>query len=99
MREKSSFSSKDTIETMLTQKNRKGYELSISFMSKELHDYELRYLPLEKQYFALVGAISHFKPCILSSLVKAYVPHPLAKMLLSQPFREGRQANWLGKLQ
>ena len=32
-------------------------------------------------------------------LVKAYVPYPPVKMILSQPLREGRWANWLEKLQ
>lgn len=68
-------------------------------MRKELHDYELRYSQLEKQAFALVRLVPHFKPYILNSYVKAYVPHLLVKMMLSQPFGEGRWANWLKKLQ
>ena len=81
-----SFSSKDTITTMLTQKNQKGEELPISFMRNELHDYEMRYSPLEKQAFPLVKVVSHFRPYILNSSVKAYVPHPPVEMMLNQPF-------------
>ena len=72
---------------MLTQKNLKGEELPNYFMSKELHDYELRCSPFEKQDFSLVRAISHFKFYILNSLVKAYFPHPSVKMMLIQPFQ------------
>ena len=75
-----------TIASMLTQKNRKGEEIPISFMSKELHDFELRYSSLEKQTFALVRVVSYFRPYILSSPNKAYVPHPPIKMILNQPF-------------
>lgn len=47
-----SFSSEDTIEDMLTQKNKKGEELPIYFLNKELYNYELKYSPLEKKPFA-----------------------------------------------
>ena len=67
-------------------------------MTKELHGYELRYLPFEKQAFALVRVVGHFKPYILNTPVEAYVPHPHVKMMLSQPIIEGRWVNWLAKL-
>ena len=81
------FSSEDTIAAMLTQKNHKGEELPISFMSKEKHDYELRYSPLEKQTFALVRVFAYFRPYILNNPIKAYVLHPPVKMMLSQPLQ------------
>lgn len=59
-------------------------------MSKDLNDYELRYSPLEKQVFTLVRVISHFRTYIPRNSVKHYVPHPPVKMMLSQPFQEGR---------
>lgn len=77
----------------------KGEEFPISYMSKELHDYELRYSPLEKQAFALFRVIPYFRSYIFNNPVKAYVPHPPIKMMLIQPLREGRWANWLAKLQ
>jgi hypothetical protein len=43
-----SFSSEETIASILTQRNSKGEELPISFMSKTLHDYELKYSEIEK---------------------------------------------------
>lgn len=89
--------------TLSLQKNHRSNANSeklegIFFISKELHDYELRYSPLEKQAFALVRVVSHFRPYILTIAIKAYFPHPLVKMMLSQPFQEGRWANWLEKL-
>ena len=93
------FSFEFTIATILTQKNEKGEEFPIFFMSKEFHDYELRYSPLEKQDFALVRVVSHLKPYILSILVKAYIPLHLVKMMVSLLFQEGRWTNWLAKLQ
>jgi hypothetical protein len=94
-----SFSSKETIASILTQRNSKGEELPISFMSKMLHDYELKYSDIEKQYFSLVKVVAHFRTYILSAHVIAYVSHPLVKMFLNQQFREGRWKNWLAKLQ
>ena len=85
-----SFSFEDTIASILTQKNQKGEDLPISFMIKEIHDYELRYSLLEKQAFALVRGVSHFRPYILKNPIKAYVPYPLVKMMLIQHFRERR---------
>lgn len=78
-----SFSSKDTITVMLTEKNSKGEEFPISFMRKELHDYELRCSHLGKQYFALIRVVSHFIHYILNNLVKYYIPWPLIKMILN----------------
>jgi hypothetical protein len=43
-----SFSIEMVVASVLTQRNTKGEELPISFMIKNLHDYELRYSELEK---------------------------------------------------
>jgi hypothetical protein len=37
------FASEETIASILTELNLKGKEIPISLMSKNLHDYELRY--------------------------------------------------------
>jgi hypothetical protein len=94
-----SFSSEETIASILTQRNSKGEELPISFMRKTLHDYELRYSEIEKQALSLVKAVSHFRTYILSSHVIAYVPTSPVKMLLNQQLREGKWENWLAKIQ
>jgi len=82
----------------LTERNSKGEELPIIFMSKTLHDYELKYLEIEKQALSLVKAISHFRTYILSSHVIACVSTSPVKLLLNQQLRERKWANWLAKL-
>ena len=62
-------------------------------MNKELHDYDLRYSPLEKRVFALVRVVAYFKHYMLNNPVKAYVPNPPIKMMLKEPLREGRWTN------
>jgi hypothetical protein len=94
-----SFATETAIASVLTQKNAKGEELPISLMRKTLHDYELRYLELEKQSLSLVKAIAHFRMYILKSHVIAYVPSSPVKMLLNKQLREGKWANWLEKIQ
>jgi hypothetical protein len=94
-----SFASKETIASILTQRNLKGEELPISFMRKTLHDYELKYSEIEKQALSLVKAVAHFRTYILSSHVIVYVPTSPVKMLLGQQLREGKWANWLEKIQ
>ena len=61
-----SFASEDTIASVLIQKNQDGNELPISFISKELHDYELKYSSLEKKVYALVKEVGHFQTYILN---------------------------------
>jgi hypothetical protein len=68
-------------------------------MRKTLHDYELRYLELEKQALALVKAVAHFQTYILNYYFIAYVPSSLVKMILNQHLREGKWANWLANIQ
>jgi len=94
-----SFASKDTIASILTQRNLKGEELLISFIRKTLHDYELKYSEIEKQDLSLVKAVGHFRTYILSSHVIVYVSTSPGKILLSQQLREGKWANWLEKIQ
>jgi hypothetical protein len=94
-----SFSSEETIAFILTQKNPKGGELPISFMSKTLHDYELKYSTIEKKSYSLVKTISHFKNYVLFAHVIAYVLHYPIKMMLNQQFREGIWENGLQNLQ
>jgi hypothetical protein len=43
-----SFASEDTIAAVLLQRNDQGYEQPISFFSKTLRDYELKYDIMEK---------------------------------------------------
>jgi hypothetical protein len=68
-------------------------------MRKNLHDYELRYLELEKQDLDLVKTVAHFPKYILKSHIISYVPSSPMKMLLNQQLREGKWDNWLAKIQ
>jgi hypothetical protein len=68
-------------------------------MRKTLHDYELRYLELEKKALALVKAVAHFRMYILNSHVIAHVPSSPVNMLLNQDLREEKWSNWLAKIQ
>jgi hypothetical protein len=68
-------------------------------MRKTLHDYELRYLELEKQALSLLKLVAHFQTYILKSCVIAYVASSPVKMLLNQQLREGKWENLLAKIQ
>jgi hypothetical protein len=94
-----SFSTEGTMASVLTQKNLRGEEIPISFMSKTLHDYELKYSEIEKHALSLVKVVAHFRSYILNSHVIAYVPSSPVKMLLNQQLREGKWENWLAKIQ
>jgi len=56
-----SFASKDTIVGVLLQKNDQNMEQPIAFMSKALRDEELKYSTMEKQAYALVQSLKHFR--------------------------------------
>jgi hypothetical protein len=84
----------ETVVASILQKNVKGEELPISFMRKNLHEYELRYSKvLEKQALSLVKVVAHFHMYILNSHVISYVPSSPVKMILNQQLREGKWAN------
>jgi len=87
------------VALVLTQRKSKVGELPIKFMCKTLHDYELRYLELEKQSLSLVKPVADFQTYILNSHAIAYVPSSLVKMLLNQQFKEGKWANWMEEIQ
>jgi hypothetical protein len=52
-------STEGVMASVLTQRNSKGEELPISFMSKTLRDYEIKYSELEMQTLSLVKAVEH----------------------------------------
>jgi hypothetical protein len=79
-----SFASQDTIAGVLLQKNKDDYEQPIAFMSKTLRDAELNYSITEKQAYALVKSLKHFRSYVGYNKIKAYVPYPTVKDVLSQ---------------
>jgi len=53
-----SFTSEDTIASVLLQKNKDGYEQPIAFMSRVLQNSKLKYNTMEKQAYALVSSLN-----------------------------------------
>jgi hypothetical protein len=78
-----SFSSQDTIAGVLMQKDVDDYEHPIDFMRKVLRDSELNYSITEKQAYALVKSLKNFRNYIGYNKIKAYVPYPAIKDVLS----------------
>jgi hypothetical protein len=70
-----SFASNDTIVGVLLQKNDQDEEQPIAFMSKVLRDVKLKYSIMEKQAYALVKSLKHFRMYVGYSKVISYVPH------------------------
>ena len=79
-----SFASEDTIAGVLLQKNIEGFEQPIAFMSRALQNSELKYTIMEKQAYALVKSLTHFRTYIGYSKVIEYVPHTAVNDILSQ---------------
>jgi hypothetical protein len=93
-----SFSSFDTVATVLLQKNKEGQEQPIAFFSKALKDAEIRYEIMEKQAYALVKALKAFIVYVFHSKVTAYVPSASVKDILVQPDIDGRRGRWIARI-
>ena len=50
---------------MFAQENDEKNERAIYYLSKRFHDYETRYIPIEKSCFALVWAVQKLRHIIL----------------------------------
>jgi transposase InsO family protein len=94
-----SFASEDTIAGVLLQKNEEGQEQPIAFMSKALQNSELNYTSMEKQAYALVKSLKHFRVYIGYSKVVGYVPHSAVKDILGQQDCLGVRGKWVSKIQ
>ena len=68
-------------------------------MSKVLHDSELKYHIVEKQAYALVRSLKHFRTFIGYSKVIGYVPNSVVKDVLSQVEGIGARGRWVAKIQ
>jgi hypothetical protein len=79
-----SFASEDTIAGVLPQKNDQGHDQPIAYMSRALQNSELKYPMIEKQAYALVKSLKHFRVFIGYSKVIGYVPNSAVKDVLSQ---------------
>jgi hypothetical protein len=76
-----------------------NYEHLVDFMSKVLRDSELNYSVTEKQAYALVKSLNHFRNYIGHNKIKAYVPYPAVKDVLSQQDCMGIRGKWVSKIQ
>ena len=77
-----SFASEDTIARVLLPKNDEGFDQPIAFMSQALQHSQLNYTTMEKQAFALVRSLKHFRIYVGSSKIVCYVPHLALKDIL-----------------
>lgn len=70
-----SFASEYTIVGVLLQKNKDGHEQPIAFMSRALQNSKLKYNTMEKQAYALVKSLKHFKTyvVILKLLLSSHI--------------------------
>jgi hypothetical protein len=93
-----SFASKDTIAGVLLQKNDQGDEQPIAFMRKNLRDSELNYTITEKQAYALVKSLKHFQTYVGYNKIKAFVPYPAVKDVLSQQDFLGSRGKWVSQI-
>eukprot|EP00253_Pinus_taeda_P004425 PITA_04425 len=94
-----SFASEDTIAGVLLQKNKDGHEQCTAFMSRVLQNSELKYNTMEKQAYALVKSLKHFKTYVGYSKIIAFVPHSAIKDILTQTNFLGTCARWVTKIQ
>jgi hypothetical protein len=93
-----SFTSYDTVATVLLQKDDDSMDHLVAFFNKTLRDVELRYDPIEKQAYALIKSLKDFRIYILHAKVIAYVPSPSVKDVLTQPHIDRKRAKWITKL-
>ena len=93
-----SYASNHTIVGVLLHKNNQNVEQPIAFFSKVLRDGELKYDIMEKQAYALVKSLKHFRVYVLHSHIIAYVPSNVVKSILTQPDLEGKRAKLIAVL-
>jgi hypothetical protein len=94
-----SFASQDTIAGVLLQKYVDDHEHHIAFMSKVLMDSEFKYSITKKQAYTLVKSLKHFRNYVDYNNIKAYVPYPIVKYVLSQQDCMGTRGKWVSKIQ
>ena len=93
-----SFASEHTVARVLLQKNDRNLEQPISFYSKALRDYTLKYNIMEKQAYALFTILKEFRVYISHSHTVTFVPSSSLKDILTQLNLEGKRAKWISSL-
>jgi hypothetical protein len=94
-----SFASQDTITGVLLHKDIDGHEHTFVFMSKVLRDSGINYSIIEKQAYALVKSLKHFRNYVGYNKIKAYDPYLAVKDVLSQQDCMGTRGKWVSKIQ
>ena len=78
---------------------RKGEELSVAFYSKKLLPRERRYSASELEGLAVVAAVQHFQPYLITHPFTVETDHRALVFLTSAQHKNGRLARWAMKLQ
>jgi len=60
---------------------------------------ELNYSAVEKQAFVVFKTLKHFRPFLLKTHTKIFVPYPAVRQLLIQRAVGEKRANWVTALQ
>ena len=68
-------------------------------MSRSLQHSKLKYTTLEKQEYALVKSLKHFRSYVGYSNIVGYVPHAAVKEILSQQDYPSIRGKWVSKIQ
>jgi hypothetical protein len=68
-------------------------------MSKRLRGAEMNYSIMEKQVYALVQALKHFRRFVGYSKIVSFLPHPMVKDILSQQECLGIRGKCISRIQ
>jgi hypothetical protein len=68
-------------------------------MRKILRDSQLSYTITEKQAYALVKSLKHFRNYVEYNKIKYFVPYPIVKDVLSQQDCLGSRGKWVSHIQ
>jgi hypothetical protein len=93
-----SFTSFDTVATVLLQKNDAGMEQPISFFSRALRYAEIRYDIMEKKAHSLVKSLKYFRVYVMHSKIIVYVPSSSVKDIFIQADIDERRSKWIAKI-
>lgn len=63
-----------------------------------MRDVELKYDIIRKQAYALIQALKSFRMYVVHSLITAYVPNSLLKIVLTQPDIDGKGGRWITQI-
>ena len=80
---------------MLAQEDDDKNKRAIYYLSKRFHDYETRYIPIEKSCFALVWAVQKLRHIILPFQIWVVARMDPLKYLFKKPALSGRLSRWL----